>query len=196
MKILFTYRESRKVSIHDSSETPTVKYCLTIGPSNASYKLHALRCMRNNLAAVKAKLLGNAFIHSQFNSTLLIQMFCLMTLYLKIEKIHHKTLRIIYQSHTTYRDLLECNGSTSFHQRYLQFLLTEIYKSIVITNPMFMQHFFREREAPYNLKKSVVVFVPPARSTTRGENSIHFRGTLIWNQLSSSIKSSQSIIES
>ena len=171
------------------------KYCLTIRPSNASYKLDALKHMRKKLGIVKAKLLGNAFIHSQFNSTPLIQMFCQKTLYLKIEKIHHKTLRIIHQSNATYRDLLECNGSTSFHQRHLQFLLTETYKSIVITNPMFMQHFIREREAPYNLKKGVVVFVPPARSTTRGENSIHFRGTLIWNQLPSSIKSSQAISE-
>ena len=36
--------------------------------SNANYKLHALRCMRKILAVEKAKLLGNAFIGSQFNS--------------------------------------------------------------------------------------------------------------------------------
>ena len=45
------------------------RYCLTIGPSNANYKLHALRRMKKNLAVVEAKLLGNAFIHIQFNST-------------------------------------------------------------------------------------------------------------------------------
>ena len=86
---------------------------------NANYKLHALRRMRKKLAVEKAKLLGNAFIDSQFNSAPLIWMFCQKTLYLKIEKIHHKTLRIIHQSNATYRDLLECNGSTSFHQRHL-----------------------------------------------------------------------------
>ena len=69
-----------------------------------------------NLAVVKAKLLGNAFIHSQFNSIPLIWMFCQKTLFLKVEKIHHKTLRIIHQSNATYHELLECNGSTSFHQ--------------------------------------------------------------------------------
>ena len=174
---------------------PRSKYCLTIGPCNSNYRLHAFRRMRKKLAVVKAKLVGNAFIPSQFNSAPLIQMFCQKTLYLKIEKIHQKTLGIIHQSHATYRDLLERNGSTSFHQRCLQFLLTEIYKSIVTTNPIFMQCFFREREAPYNLKKVVALFLPPARSTTRGENSIYFPGTLIWNQLPSSIKSSQSIIE-
>ena len=65
-------------------------------------------------------------------------MFCQKTLYLRIEKIHHKTPRIIHQSNATYRDFLECNGSTSFHQRHLKFLLTEIYKSTGTSNPIFM----------------------------------------------------------
>ena len=94
--------------------------------------------MRKYVAVEKAKLLGNAFINSQFNSALLIWMFCQKTLYLKVEKTHHNTLRIIHQSNVSYRDLLECNGSTSFHQRHLQFLSTEFFKSTVTTNPKFM----------------------------------------------------------
>ena len=39
---------------------------------NANYKLHALRGMRKNLAVEKAKLLGNVFIDSQFDSAPLI----------------------------------------------------------------------------------------------------------------------------
>ena len=105
---------------------------------NVNYKLHALWRMRKNLAVEKVNLLGNSVIESQFNSAPLIWMFCQKNLYLKIEKIHHKTLRIIHQSNATYRNLLECNGSTSFHQRHLQFLLTDIYKSTVTTNPIFM----------------------------------------------------------
>ena len=105
---------------------------------NANYKLHALRRMRKYLAVEKAKLLGNAFIDSQSNSAYITWMLFQKNLYLKIEKIHHKTLRIIYQSNASHRDLIECNGSTSFHQRHLQFLLTKTYKSIVTTNPIFM----------------------------------------------------------
>ena len=98
--------------------------------------------MRKYLAAEKAKLLGNTLIHDKFNSAPLIWMFCQKILYLQIEKIHYKALRIIHQPNSYYRELLECNGSTSFHQRHLQFLLTKIYKSTVTTNPI-----FREREA-------------------------------------------------
>ena len=42
------------------------------------------------------------------------------------------------QINTYYRELLECNVSASIHQRHLQFLLTEIYKSTVTNNLRFM----------------------------------------------------------
>ena len=58
-----------------------------------------------------------------------------------------------------------------------------------------MWHFFREKEAPYNLRKDAVLFFPPAKPTTHGTNSAHVRGTLIWNQLQSSIKYSKSTTE-
>ena len=94
--------------------------------------------MRKNLAVEKAKLLGNVFIDSQFISASLIWMFCQKNLYLKIEKIYQKTLSVIHQPNATYRNLVECNGSTSFHQRHFQFSLTKIYKGTVTTNPIFM----------------------------------------------------------
>ena len=40
-----------------------------------------------------------------------------------------------------------------------------------------------------------MIFLPPASLTTGGTNSAHFRDTLIWNQLLSSINSGKSIIE-
>ena len=59
----------------------------------AQYKLHALRRIRKFLTIEKAKMLGNAFIDSQFNYAPLLWMFCRKTLYSKIEKIHHRTLK-------------------------------------------------------------------------------------------------------
>ena len=136
--------------------------------SECELKLHAFRRIRKHLTVKKAKLLGIAFIDSQFNYAPLISMFCQKTLYIKIEKIHHKTLRIIHQPNASYRDLLECSVSTSIRQRHLQFLLTEIYEITVTTNPRFMWHFFKEREIPHNLRKDAVLFVLPAKSTILG----------------------------
>ena len=42
----------------------------------AQYKLNALRCIRNFFTIEKAKMLGNAFIGSQFKDKLLLWMFC------------------------------------------------------------------------------------------------------------------------
>ena len=59
---------------------------------NANCKLHGRRLMRKYLIVEKTKLLGSAFIDSQFNHVPLIWMFCQKTLYLKMVKVHHKTL--------------------------------------------------------------------------------------------------------
>ena len=57
-------------------------------------------------ALEKAKILGNAFIDSQFNYTPLIWTFCRKTLYSKIEKIHHRTLKVVYGIDDSYKNLL------------------------------------------------------------------------------------------
>ena len=76
----------------------------------ATYKLHALRRLRKYLTLEKARVLGNAFVDSQFNYAPLIWMFCKKTIYLKMQKIHHKTLRIIYQSDESYENLLNLDN--------------------------------------------------------------------------------------
>ena len=83
----------------------------------AQYKLHALRRIRKYLILDKAKLLGNAFIDSQFNYAPLIWMFCHKTTNLKMQKNDHKTLNVIYQSDASYDDLLQLSNSVSLHQR-------------------------------------------------------------------------------
>ena len=95
----------------------------------AQYKLHALRRIRKFLTIEKAKMLGNAFIDSQFNYAPLLWMFCRKTVYSKIEKIHHKTLKVIYESNDTYDNLLLQSNTVSVHQRHLRFLMTEYIKA-------------------------------------------------------------------
>ena len=95
----------------------------------AQYKLHDLTRIRKYLTLNKAILLGNAFINSQFNYAPLIWMFCRKTLCHKIEKIHHRILKVIYQSEESYKNLFLESSSVSIHQRHLRFLVTEIYKS-------------------------------------------------------------------
>ena len=70
------------------------------------YKLHALWRIRKFLTIYKAKILSNAFIASQFNYAPLIWMFCRKTFYSKIEKNHHRTLKVIYGIDDSYSNLI------------------------------------------------------------------------------------------
>ena len=89
----------------------------------AEYKLHALTRIKKYLTLDKAILLGNTFINSQFNYAPLIWMFYRKTLNHKIEKIHHRTLKVIYQSEEPYENVLLEISSVSIHQRHLRFLV-------------------------------------------------------------------------
>ena len=82
----------------------------------AQYKLHALRQIRKYLILNKCRLLDNAFTDNQLNYALLIWMFCHKTAYLKMQQIHYKTLKVIYQSDASYDHLLQLSKSMPLHQ--------------------------------------------------------------------------------
>ena len=123
----------------------------------AHYKLNALRRIRKYLSLQKSKALRNAFIDSEFNYASIVWMFGKKTIYLKMHKTHNKTLKVIYQSDTSYEDLLV--------------FTCEIYKRTVSTSPPeFLWSFFKDKEVPYNLIRNPALFILHARSTYFGTN--------------------------
>ena len=79
------------------------------------YKLHALTHIKKYLTLDKAICLSNTFINSRFNYAPPIWMLCRKPFYHKIEKIHHKILKIIYQSEESHEYLLLKSSSVSVH---------------------------------------------------------------------------------
>ena len=122
-------------------------------------------------------------------------MFCRKTLYHKIEKIHHRTLKVIYQSEESYENLLLESSSVSVHQRHLRFSVTEICKSTTQINPEFMWSYFTYNNNTYNLRKWPILYLPSAHSKYDRTNSVHFRGFLIWNNLPRDSRFSKSVSE-
>ena len=96
----------------------------------ANYKLHALRRIRKYLSLEKAKLLCNAFINSQFKYAPLVWMFCRKKQYLKIQKIPHKALKVVYNSNKNYDELLRNNNEVLIYQSHLRALISEFFKSL------------------------------------------------------------------
>ena len=129
----------RSITIKDSNEVELLR--ITIDKAlnfkkhienlccTAHYKLHALKRIRKYLTLDKAKLLVNAFIGSEFNYAPLIWMLCHKATYLKMQKILHKSLKVIYQSDASNDDLLQLSNSVSLHQRHLRFLLRKYAKA-------------------------------------------------------------------
>ena len=65
----------------------------------------------------------------------------------KINHIHERALRIAYQDFTSsFAELLINDNSVSIHQRNLQLLVTEIYRTKMNINPSLMKEIFVERE--------------------------------------------------
>ena len=65
--------------------------------------------------------MGYALINNQFSYVPLIGIFFRKTFYSKIEKIYHKTLKVICGIDDSYKDLLLSRNYVSIHQRHLQF---------------------------------------------------------------------------
>ena len=161
----------------------------------ASYKLNALRRIRRYLSLEKAKVLYNAFIISQFNYAPIIWMFCKKKQYKKLQKIHHKALKVVFGNEESYEELLEMNNEVSIHQKHLRALICEVFKSLNNTNPEFMWSYFIFKNVTYNFRSGPLLKLPNAKSTYYGINSVLFRACLLWNGLPQSIKGSGSIYE-
>ena len=115
---------------------------------------------------------------------------------LKVNKIHWRTLRVIYDDQSsTYEELLASHNDISIHQKYLKHLAIKVYKSLTNSNPEFMWPFFKNKSIPYNLRNGNICILHPSRSSHYRINSLQFRGSLLWNNLPVSVKESVSVKE-
>ena len=89
------------------------------------------------------RLIMNAFIFSQFGYCPLVWIFHSRKLNNRIDNIHERGLRIVYRDYeSTFQQLLKQNKSVSIHQRNLQILATEIFKTKSGLNPLIMEDVF------------------------------------------------------
>ena len=77
----------------------------------------------------------------------------------RINKIHERTLRLVYKDNKpTFNDLLELDNSVTIHQRNLQILPTEIFRVKNSLPPEIMIEGFEINEPPYNLLSETSYF--------------------------------------
>ena len=84
----------------------------------------------------------------------------------KVNKIHERASKIIHKDSTSnFQELLSKSNSVSVHQRNLQLLLIEIYKTVHNLNPAFMTKVFEEKDVPYNFRENNSLALPKAKTT-------------------------------
>ena len=99
-----------------------------------------------------------AFITSQFSYCPLIWMFHSRNLNNKINRIHERALRLVYQNNLNFSELLDLDNSVTEHQKNLQVLVTEIYKVKNGRASEIMKGIFELENSSYNLKSSCSQF--------------------------------------
>ena len=160
----------------------------------ASQKLHALIRVSRYMDKPQLELAMTSFVMSHFSYCPLVWMFHDRKSNNKINKIHERALRIIHKDSTSnFEELLIKSNSVSVHQRNLQLLLTEIYKTVNNLNPSFMADVFVTKDVPYNLRGSNNLALPKARTNLYGLDTIRFVGQKLWQALPREIKESQSL---
>ena len=153
---------------------------------------YALARVSPFMGSDKLRPLMNSFIKAQFSYCPLIWIFHDRCLNAKVNKIHERALRIVYKdSHADYEALLTLDNAVSIHQRNLQYLMIEIYKTKHSLNPSFMSEIFETRNVHYDLRTKNNLRIPKARTTSYGIETVRYLGQRLWQTLPHSIKESQ-----
>ena len=120
----------------------------------ASRKTYALARITPYMDLSKRCMVMNAFFNSQFNYYPLISMCYNHTTNRKMNKLHDRCLRIIYNDQqSSFKMLLEKNRFASILDRNIQYLATEMDRVSNGLSPSLVSNIFRQKNShPYNLR--------------------------------------------
>ena len=159
-------------------------------------KLHALARISKFLSKDKLRILMTTFITSQFNYCPLTWMFHNRTLNNKINRLHERSLRLVYEDETlSFQELLDLDDSMTIHHRNIQKLATEMFKIKNKLSPTPMIDIFREHVNVYDLRSKRCWETSKMRTVHYGTETIRYRWTKTWEILPLNIKESKSLKE-
>ena len=126
--------------------------------------------------------LFEAFAESQFKYCPIICMFHSRSTNNKINRLHERALRIVYDDDvSTFDQLLAMGKSFCIHHQNIQRLLIEIYKAFHDTSGNSLKKLFVKRESAISLRSKPELVIPSMNSFLKGKNSVRYFGSIIWN---------------
>ena len=104
-------------------------------------------------------------------------MFHNRTLNSKINKLHERALRTVYNDDKlTFQELLDIDNSLTIHHRNIQKLAIEMYKVKNHISPIPLQEIFNERSDITELRNKRLWDMPKIRTVKYGSEAIRYRG--------------------
>ena len=98
----------------------------------------------------------------------------------RINNIHKRVLKLVYQDspNLTFQELLAKDKSVSVHQKTLQLLVTDIFKSKTGVSTELMNYIFHFAQRPYNLRSDYTLERKRGHTVYHGSESF-FPGSQI-----------------
>ena len=109
----------------------------------ASQKLSALTRMAKVVSFEKKKILMNSFIQAQYGHCVEVWMFTSRELNDKINSIHKRALQAVYLDYSSsFAELIEKDKSITIHQRNIQLVAIEMFKTAKEIGPDIVRDLF------------------------------------------------------
>ena len=163
---------------------------------NAGKKLSALARLSAYLNQDQRKTLMTTFIESQFNYSPLTWMFHGRKSNNRINHIHERALRLVYNDDkSSFTELLNRNNSYCVHHKNIQFLAIELYKIKNNISTQIMSELFPLRDNSFLLRNQTDFATSTVNTSSYGISSLRFFGTKIWSEVPNNIKNSKSLNE-
>ena len=109
----------------------------------------------------------------------------------KINQIHDRALRLVYQNNLSFSELLDQHNSVTVHQKNMQVLVTEIYN---VKNGIAPETVFKLQNPSYNLRLSCNQFRRNKIKTVHyGLQCVRYLRPNIWELVPNNIKYSNSL---
>ena len=160
----------------------------------ANAKLTALSRMCKFLNLNQRRVLFKAFFESQFKYCPLVWMFHSRRSNNKINKLHERALRLVYNDHvSSFECLLERDGSFSVHDSNIQSIAIEMFKVFKNLHSGNEHELFSRNDNEHFLRSQSDFLIPQVNTVLKGQCSIRYLGPIIWNLIPSDIKKADSL---
>ena len=147
-------------------------------------KVSALARIVRILPFQKRRLILKTFIESQFSYCPLVWMFCSCKMNNKMNHIHERALRLVYQDYTTsFDDLLKKDNSLRFHHRNIHQVAIEMFKVKHDLSPPFMKEIFTYISNDKGTRTGDTFARPNVDTVYKGEQSLRHFGPIVWNTM-------------